>query len=385
MAGRLTPLMRPIRSSAAAIVAPVLPAETIAEALPSRTASAARTSVESFLVRTAAPGSSSMAISSLALISSMSSSWTRSGGPTSTTGMPSSTARRTPARISRRAHGRRPWRRRRWAASSGDVRRRRRRRGSCTSRTTGTPCAGSSPPQRGHTLRAGASSFQAPARRLRDFDFDFFFLGTAIVGLRDEIRAAPGYRPDIPGTPTPDGVRARVGPGGLDTGTPMAADGSGWVRSWSRADQRSSTTALSHWHGPAARSAPHTGHSPGQSPAQRGRRRRRAGRAREPSGSRSIWPCSIGKASSCSAGARRSAHRRRRRASPRAGAGSVGRSPATARSIVPVRAMSSSVDTSSRSTTRRRRSRGSARIDVQRGDEHRTCGAAPARAATRQR
>ena len=34
IAGRLTPLIRPMRSSAAAIVAPVLPAETIADALP---------------------------------------------------------------------------------------------------------------------------------------------------------------------------------------------------------------------------------------------------------------------------------------------------------------------------------------------------------------
>jgi hypothetical protein len=30
-------------------------------------------------------------------------------------------------------------------------------------------------------LRAGEPSFQAPARRLRDFDFDFFFLGTATM------------------------------------------------------------------------------------------------------------------------------------------------------------------------------------------------------------
>ena len=44
-----------VRSSADAIVAPVLPAEIIADAFPSRTASAARTSVESFLLRTAAP------------------------------------------------------------------------------------------------------------------------------------------------------------------------------------------------------------------------------------------------------------------------------------------------------------------------------------------
>ena len=34
-------------------------------------------------------------------------------------------------------------------------------------------------PQRGHTLRAGAPSFHAPARWLRVFIFDFFFLGTA--------------------------------------------------------------------------------------------------------------------------------------------------------------------------------------------------------------
>ena len=49
MAGRATPLMRPMRSSALPIVAPVLPALTMAEALPSRTASAARTSDESFM------------------------------------------------------------------------------------------------------------------------------------------------------------------------------------------------------------------------------------------------------------------------------------------------------------------------------------------------
>ena len=52
MAGRAMPLMRPIRNSAAPMAAPVLPAETIAQARPSRTASAARTSEESFMVRT---------------------------------------------------------------------------------------------------------------------------------------------------------------------------------------------------------------------------------------------------------------------------------------------------------------------------------------------
>ena len=79
IAGRLTPLMRPIRSSADAIVAPVLPAEIIADALPSRTASAARTSVESFLRRTPPAGSSSIAMTSLAVISGRSPMSTRDG------------------------------------------------------------------------------------------------------------------------------------------------------------------------------------------------------------------------------------------------------------------------------------------------------------------
>ena len=47
--GRAMPRIRPMRSSAPAIVAPVLPAPTIASARPSRTASAQRTSDESFL------------------------------------------------------------------------------------------------------------------------------------------------------------------------------------------------------------------------------------------------------------------------------------------------------------------------------------------------
>ena len=47
------------------MVAPVLPALTMAEALPSRTSSAARTSEESFLRRTPPAGSSSMAMTSV--------------------------------------------------------------------------------------------------------------------------------------------------------------------------------------------------------------------------------------------------------------------------------------------------------------------------------
>ena len=65
MHGRSTPGSRPMRKSADAIVAPVLPAETMALALPSRTSSAARTSDESFFLRTLAPGSSSIAITSV--------------------------------------------------------------------------------------------------------------------------------------------------------------------------------------------------------------------------------------------------------------------------------------------------------------------------------
>ena len=64
MAGRDTPRMRPIRSSDAAMAAPVLPALTMAEARPSRTASAARTTEESFIFRTLAAASAPMAITS---------------------------------------------------------------------------------------------------------------------------------------------------------------------------------------------------------------------------------------------------------------------------------------------------------------------------------
>ena len=94
----------------------------------------------SALLRTAAPGSSSIAMSSLAGISGMSSSCSRSGGPTSTTAMPSSTARRTPTTISPGALS--PPSMASTAIGSIEcvLRRRRRRRGSCTSRRTGTRC-----------------------------------------------------------------------------------------------------------------------------------------------------------------------------------------------------------------------------------------------------
>ena len=66
---------------------------------------------------------------------------------------------------------------------------------SCTSRTMGhTTCGSLAAAQRGQTLRGGCASFHAPARRLRDFDLDFFFLGTATVGLPPWIETVGGYR-----------------------------------------------------------------------------------------------------------------------------------------------------------------------------------------------
>ena len=88
IAGRITLGNLPIRSSAEAMAAPVLPADTMASALPSRTASAARTSDESFFLRTPWAGSSSMPMTSLAAMtgrSPMSPIWP--GGPTRTTRM----------------------------------------------------------------------------------------------------------------------------------------------------------------------------------------------------------------------------------------------------------------------------------------------------------
>ncbi len=55
-----------------------------------------------------------------------------------------------------------------------------------------TVCGNLALPQRGHRLRAGASSFQAPARRLRVLDFDFFFFGTATDRLSRALWANAG-------------------------------------------------------------------------------------------------------------------------------------------------------------------------------------------------
>ena len=83
-----------------AIVAPVFPADTMALALPSRTASAQRTSVESFFFFTDDAASSSMPMTSVATSNSRSPRSARSAGPTSNTGMPSAAACLAPATIS---------------------------------------------------------------------------------------------------------------------------------------------------------------------------------------------------------------------------------------------------------------------------------------------
>src|SRR5687767_7880960 len=57
-----------------------------------------------------------------------------------------------------------------------------------------TVCGSFAALHRGHTLRDGAASFHAPARWLRVFIFDFFFLGTATVVLpgRNGLRHVSG-------------------------------------------------------------------------------------------------------------------------------------------------------------------------------------------------
>ena len=135
-----------MRSSAAAMVAPVLPAEIMALARPSRTASAARTSVESFLRRTPCAGSSCIPMTSDASmrssVTSIGTGTARRGrhGPTSTTGIPEAAARALRRGLGR-GRRRRPSRRRRREACACPlewISRRRRRRGRGTSRTTRT-------------------------------------------------------------------------------------------------------------------------------------------------------------------------------------------------------------------------------------------------------
>ena len=190
MAGRATPLMRPMRSSALAMVAPVLPALTMAEARPSRTASAARTREESFMRRTLAPASASMAMTSEAgedlevagvadLVGSADQQDRHAelgggllgpgddgvGGVVAAHGVDGD-----------REHGghgvgrRVGISRRRWPGGRGTSRSCRTRCGAAWWLRTAGRCCG-----------AAVERVQAEARRLRLLDFDVFFLGTAMV------------------------------------------------------------------------------------------------------------------------------------------------------------------------------------------------------------
>jgi hypothetical protein len=114
-----------------------------------------------------------------------------------------------------------------------------------------TVCGSLALPQRGQSLRDGLPSFHAPERRLRDFDFDFFFLGTATVisGLRD----GHGYKQ----------------PNEVTGNAPNAAKPHPRIYSWSRkassADQRSSLATPPQAHGSTFKSAPQVPHNPAQS------------------------------------------------------------------------------------------------------------------------
>ena len=229
MHGRTTPGRRPIRSSAEAIVAPVLPAETMAHALPSRTSSAARTSEESFLRRTPPAGSSSMAMTSVQATSgSPMVSPTRSGGPTRATPTPcSSKARRAPSTTSAGAlspptastrDGERGERLRRWPlAPAAQVSRPRPLGDPCTSHSSGTPRAASWPPgSAGRRCAPAGTSRQAAAWWERPFALDFFFFGTAIDGSPGGVgRGAPGGRSRLP-------EHVEVSPPGVSRGNAAA-------------------------------------------------------------------------------------------------------------------------------------------------------------------
>ena len=202
IAGRATPLMRPMRSRALAIVAPVLPALTIAEARPSRTASAARTSDESFMVRTLLAGSASMAMTSEASMIVEPADVTELVGPADQHDVDAElVAGRERAGddlagcvvAAHRVEGDREWFSHRchlrvgaraglpaWAGPTDQL----------TSmawrpwyqpQLPHTTWGSLAEPQRGQTERAGTLTVQADARRLRLLALEVFFLGTATV------------------------------------------------------------------------------------------------------------------------------------------------------------------------------------------------------------
>ena len=136
-------------------------------------------------------------------------------------------------------------------------------------------------PQRGQVLRAGAPSFQAPARWLRLFIFDFFFFGTATAVSRHLKRAAPGYRP----IPAEEPASRRATPDRRAEGprAPTSAD---------RAPRASQSHAV------VLRSTPHCGQIPAQSGRHSGCSGRSSTTYSRTTGARSIWSPTIATASS---------------------------------------------------------------------------------------
>ena len=150
-----------------------------------------------------------------------------------------------------------------------------------------TTCGGLALPQRGQRLRAGAFSFQALARRLRVFDLEFFFLGTAIVRflvLGDGRRATgtgsgPGFGRTVPQRPHHViGGRRRCHPATSrivdgarsSSGTNPSRPPNGRRAPWCRTSSRC-----------VLRSTPQTGHSPAQSVAAQSARVESSRMARE--------------------------------------------------------------------------------------------------------
>ena len=186
MAGRDTPRSRPTTKTAAAMAAPVDPADTMPSASPVATRRAATVTDASFLSRMAEAASSPISITWVAGTTPMASpapaaaSWAviRSRSPTSTVSMPFRAAARVPWTIS-------PGARSPPIASTAI-------RATCQAvGTTARPlyvphvgqarCGMCAEPQREQVAMAGAETFQVALRR-RVLDRDIFFLGTAMAG-----------------------------------------------------------------------------------------------------------------------------------------------------------------------------------------------------------
>ena len=178
--------------------------------------------------------------------------------------------------------------------SSSGISRRRWPGGRRTSRSSRRRRAGSLvAPQRGHTLRAGVSSFQALARRLRLFALEVFFLGTAIGDPHLENGSCRGEGIEIPAL---QHSRETLAAGSPDRKTGRAAVSPGRSASASRAAQRGSRAGSSSAR--ARRPRRSAGKASGAGPAQSGRHSGARGRCRSAAsrttGSRSTSSPSIG-------------------------------------------------------------------------------------------